>query len=780
MGRENGFILTRQWQEETRGQQLVFWLVTDSGPARICINNAESVFFVATRDLRNVQRLLSRSVEWHSRGVNLQTFSGSEPVTACYFAGQRYLNVARKRLEDAGIKVFEADIRPTDRYLMERFVKGSLCIEGEPISKKGFQEYHDPKMTFADYQPELHVVSLDIETSFTENILYSIAVSDGAEKAVFMIGEGERAPHVVYVPDEKSALMSFFSWMEKHDPDVIVGWSVVAFDLWFLQQRCDALDVEFCIGRNREEVRWREAAQERRYALVPGRAVLDGIELLRSATYSFTSFSLENVARELLGKGKLIHDVDSRALEIQRLFQSDKPALAAYNLEDCDLVLEIFARTELTEFAIERSKLTGLDIDRMGGSVAAFDFLYLPALHREGYIAPIVDPDLVESSPGGFVLDSRPGLYSHVVVLDFKSLYPSIIRTFHVDPLALITAGEDAIPGYKGGRFSRERHLLPGIIASLWSARDNAKRLGQTANSQAIKIIMNSFYGVLGTTGCRFFDVRLASSITMRGHEILQKTRDLIEARGLTVIYGDTDSVFVLLGKGVSGSADANREGSDLAEYLNNWWKDYLRREYRLESALEVEFETHFEKFFMPTVRGSEVGSKKRYAGMVRTDDSVELVFKGLETVRSDWSQLAKKFQKELYRRVFLNEEYQSYIKATVNAVHRGELDDELTLRRRLRRRLDEYVKNVPPHVRAARLEEQKRRDESLPAETSFGGRWVEYLMTVNGPEPKKYLESAIDYQFYVDKQLAPIADAILHFEGETLAKLTDRQLGLF
>ena len=421
--------------------------------------------------------------------------------------------------------------------------------------------------------------------------------------------------------------------------------------------------------------------------------------------------------------------------------------------------------------------------------MAAFDYLYLPRLHRNGYVAPRVSPDTASApSPGGFVLDSRPGLYDHVIVLDFKSLYPSIVRTFKVDPMAMSEAqkveSNQTIPGFRGAAFSRDKSLLPTIIEELWSARDEAKIQGNSAMSQAIKIIMNSFYGVLGTPGCRFYDPRLVSSITLRGHEILQKTRDLIEEEGFSVIYGDTDSVFIWL-RNVNDEKESDAIGRTLVSKLNSWWRDFVRETYDLESCLELEYETHFLKFFMPTVRGSEEGSKKRYAGLVNAvqvdsgDNRLEMVFKGLETVRSDWSPLARKFQQSLYRKVFLDEPYVEFIRSTVESVLNGERDDDLVLKKRLRRRLKDYQKNVPPHVQAARKAEVTRSQKGLGSLYANGG-WIEYVMTVNGPEPRQYLQSMIDYDFYVDKQLVPIADSILVFHSTSMQKLLDKQLGLF
>ena len=481
------------------------------------------------------------------------------------------------------------------------------------------------------------------------------------------------------------------------------------------------------------------------------------------------------MARELLGEGKLLTG-GQRGEQIGELFREDKDALARYNLRDCELVWSIFDHARLLDFAVARSVMTGLAVDRHGASVAAFDFLYLPRLHRAGFVAPNASREQV-ASPGGFVLDSEPGIYGDVLVLDFKSLYPSIIRTFFVDPLGLAIGlaecdTERTLEGFLGARFSRQTHLLPGIIEELWALRDAAKARGDSAQSQAIKIIMNSFYGVLGTPGCRFFDARLASSITLRGHEIIQQTRRQIEACGDHVIYGDTDSVFVAVE--AKDSTAAAERGRWLQEQLNAWWADRLRTQYGIDSLMELEFETHFRRFLMPTVRGSEKGSKKRYAGVVERDGELALVFKGLENVRTDWTPLARKFQRELYRRVFAGEAFDEYVRELVTSVEAGKRDEELVYRKRLRRRLDEYERNIPPHVQAARL--QVARGHSAPAR----GDWVEYVVTTRGPEPAMDRRSPLDYSHYIERQLAPVADGILHFLSTSFADVSGRQGALF
>jgi DNA polymerase-2 len=306
------------------------------------------------------------------------------------------------------------------------------------------------------------------------------------------------------------------------------------------------------------------------------------------------------------------------------------------------------------------------------------------------------------------------------------------------------------------------------LIDQLWAARDQAKREKNAPMSQAIKIIMNSFYGVLGSDLCRFFDPRLASSITMRGHEILQKSSEFIEQQGHTVIYGDTDSLFVH----AKNHPNPPKLGQALAQQLNDWWRDKLQSEFQLECRLEMEFETHYERFVMPTIRGTDKGSKKRYAGWVSDGDDHRIVFKGLEAVRSDWTLLAKQFQRVLYEKMFRQEDYRSFIAQTVRQLKEGQLDEQLVYRRRLRRNIEQYQKQMPPQVQAAKIKKQNN--------PQWFGRNIEYVKTVQGWQPIPYVTAQIDYQHYINKQLAPIADALLHFFGDDFHKLIDEQMSLF
>ncbi|MDD1780616.1 DNA polymerase II [Enterovibrio sp. ZSDZ35] len=784
---QDGFLISRHSRDIGDRTELVFWVHTPSGPAKLLVHNEKPVFFVAQDSADEAQRVLrSSSIPFTQKLLPLKNFA-YQPVSAFYFATIQAANRAARELLVEGIDALESDVRLGDRYLMERFICGGLTFAGEATARKGYVEYRNVKTKASDYTTSLSRVSLDIECS-EKGVLYSIGLDSDADSRVIMIGEqpdnAKDTPWIEWVPNELSLLKSLNRWFDEFDPDVVVGWSVVDFDFRLLVKRAAFNHIDLRLGRGGEKVHWRDSSNSRQgFITIPGRVVIDGIDGLKSATYSFRSWSLESVSQNMFGEGKAIDNPYDRMDSINRMFRDDKIALATYNLQDCVLVNRIFKETHLMEYLIQRSRLTGIELDRIGGSVAAFTNLYLPRLHRGGFVAPTLASENWIASPGGYVMDSKPGLYESVLVLDFKSLYPSIIRTFLIDPLGLIeglhsTDESETVPGFRGGVFHREKHFLPSMIENLWRARDEAKRLGEKAFSQAIKIIMNSFYGVLGSSGCRFFDHRLASSITMRGHEIMKMTRELIEAQGYEVIYGDTDSTFVSLGKQYSNQ-DADEIGNALVSHINAWWTKHLADDYQIDSALEIEYETHYQKFLMPTIRGQDTGSKKRYAGLVDKDGDRRIVYKGLETVRTDWTPLAQVFQQTLYQRVFDGEDIDEYVRNTVENTLQGNNNDQLIYRKRLRRKLSDYEKNVPPHVKAARKADAYNEKLGRSLQYQHGG-WIEYVITVNGPEPLEALESPYDYQHYVDKQLKPIADGILPFIGKRFDELSMPQLGLF
>lgn len=797
-----GFLLTRHWRDLPGGTEIEYWLATQEGPKKVLLTQQTSVAFLPACHRSAAQVLLASLQGLDVRELGLKTFE-QEPVLGVYARRFRDLSKLARALQPLAIPLYEADVRPHDRYLMERFITAGVLVEGG--RREGSSIIDGRLKPASGWRPALKVVSLDIETSATEE-LYSIALDGAGDRVVFMLGEPPAsvsmcasAPatspmdfRLVYCPTRRDMVEQLNDWFAAYDPDVIIGWGVIQFDLRVLQKAADAHSVPLLLGRERRPIAWRTHPGRQGYlfAPMPGRVVVDGIEALRAGMWSFPSFSLESVSQALLGEGKEIGDAYDKMAEIERRHQEDKPALARYNIRDCALVLRIFDHLDLLPFVLERAQTTGLQIDNFGGSIAAFSHHYLPRMHRLGYVAPNVGDIAAKAYPGGYVMDSTPGFYDSVVVLDFKSLYPSIIRTFLVDPVGLAEGAnadvEDEadiqsgpVPGPEGTLFSRHRHCLPDIVTTLSNARDEAKRKRNQPLSQALKLLMNSFAGVLGASECRFFNPKLVSAVTLRSHEVMKRTRTLVEQRGYQVIYGDTDSIFIWL-KCPHPNAEAHAVAARLVQEINAWWTHKLREELQLENFLEIEFDTHYAKFFMPTIRGSEVGSKKRYAGLSADEEGrEEMVYRGLEMARSDWTPLARQFQEGLLSRIFHGETYRAFVVDYARSMLDGQMDALLVYRKRLRHRLDAYEVNVPPQVRAARIADAHNAKLNRPQQYQRGG-WIQYVMTQSGPEPLEAQHSRIDYQHYLVKQLQPIADAILLPLGGNFQALTSAQKVLF
>jgi DNA polymerase-2 len=658
----------------------------------------------------------------------------------------------REAVERAGGVAYEADLRFAYRYLIDHGLRGTVEIRGRGEQRAdGVVVFANPELAPAPApRVRLRTLSLDLETTPDASRIFSAALAGCGVEEVHLVAPRSVAGAIVH-PEEPALLSALAARIRALDPDVLLGWNVVDFDLRVLLARCAALRIPCAIGRSPEPPRLLvdqgPFAQSR--ADVPGRMVLDGIPLVRDAL-KLPDYRLETVARAVLGRGKRIdQEVPDAAAEILRLWRDEPEALAAYNLEDARLVPEILAREGLLDLAIERSRLTGMQLDRVGASIASFDLLYLPELRRRGVVAPSVAEREPASVTGGALIDSVPGFHARVAVFDFKSLYPSLIRTFGLDPLAHARAGENALVAPNGARFSRDESILPGVLAELASRRDAAKARGDRHADQAIKILMNAMFGVLGASACRFFDPQVANAITTFGQQTLRWTQEAFESRGLRVLYGDTDSVFVALGPEGSALGDAEALRALVQEDVAT----RVRSAYGVAPQLLLELDEIYERLWLPRLRGGRAGSKKRYAGWAH--GALQVI--GLESVRSDWPPIAQRLQEGMLERAFTGRDPAPFLRELVASVRRGERDDWLVYAKRVRKgRLDRYSANAP-HVQAAR---------------KAGGRpgpVIRYVITATGAEPVvlgRPLPPRIDHAHYVEKVLRPVAESILEDLG--------------
>ena len=282
---ENGYILTRHWRDTKDGGDIELWLATDSGARRVLVTGQRNVAFVRAAAREQVEALIRNDSGVELASLPMKTL-GQEPVLGVYTRGYRAMLNLEKRLGKEGIELLEADIRPDDRYLMERFITASVVVDVE--GKADAATLVNPRLKPGEgYRPSLRLVSLDIETS-AQGELYSIALEGCGQRQVFMLGNPDaREMHdldfeLAYYEERSQIIVALNSWFRHHDPDVIIGWNLIQFDLRLLQACAEQCGLVLSLGRGGTPIEWRNHNRREGFvfATIPGRLAIDGIEAL--------------------------------------------------------------------------------------------------------------------------------------------------------------------------------------------------------------------------------------------------------------------------------------------------------------------------------------------------------------------------------------------------------------------------------------------------------------------------------------------------------------------
>ena len=769
------YILQADYNELNEKTIVKLFGKLESGKSFASINIIEPYFFIKQDDSKKLKPYLSK---YQAQETSLTNFAHDKVLKVSHPL-QSELNKLISYLHESSTETYEADIKPHQRFLIDNDILGSIDIKSqnsETLNEAGQRVdviFSNPEISPSNFVPSLKVLSIDIESDENSDKLFCIGLHSKDYEKVFMITD-KKLSRAVSCKNELECLNKFKEEIIKLDPDVITGWNIAGFDFPFLKKCCERNKISFDIARDNSETRIRVAKDffKKSSVTIAGRQVLDALSLIKDPfikeapsikNIDIESWTLEDVSQALLKEGKLIIGKD-RHEKIQELYESKSQAslqkLADYNLQDARLAYLLLEKTKTIELAIERSQLTGLQLDRITGSIAAFDSLYIREARKRSLVSPTTHyTNKEERIKGGFVRESNPGIYHDLLVLDFKSLYPSIIKTFNIDPSSHIENpskhhSDKLIRAPNNVYFTNTQGILPDIISKLHEAREKAKHEKRELSSYAIKIIQNSFFGVLASPNCRYFSLDVANAITHFGQYIIKLTAEKIESRGYRVIYSDTDSIFI---DASTHKKDKKEIGKEIQENINDFYKHFVKKEYNRESYLELEFKRHYLAFLMPTLRSAtEKGSKKRYAGLYINNGKEELEIVGMEAIRGDWTDAAQEFQRELLLKVFKREEFIKFIKDYVKKLKDGKLDSKLVYRKSIRKSLEKYTKTTPPHVKAARQLDSLESNE------------IEYYITEKGPEPIQKLKHKLDYNHYIDKQIAPIANTVLFFFNRT------------
>jgi DNA polymerase, archaea type len=766
----------------------------------------------------------------------------------------------RERVREVpGIKaVYETDILFKNRFLIDQALGGMGWVEA-PIPEWALSQdashaaHAAPIVNVQTLHPVQHeanaplrFMSFDIEclpdhgampkAEVSPVILISMAFQPEyqGQKDLVLVGKNIDCirSDTRSCRDEYDLLAQFASIIRDYNPDILAGYNSNEFDFPYLQERAKQRHVESRVGRDGNSWYVRKIVN-RTDVSITGRVVVDLLPIIRSS-YSLKQYTLRNAAAELLKMEK--YDVDPKEIEALWAESGDGEGLKrfiSYSRRDAVLALHMLLDLRLMDKYIAMSRASGSLLQDVvnGGQSGMVENLLLRRFRARSRVVPpkpnvdVSDERYIENVDlkGGAVLVPEKGLVEDVVILDYKSLYPTIMMAHNLCYSTVVLRDspgiDQVITAPSGGKFVSTEispGIMPGVLKELLDQRTETKKQMKKAGDEerrfldakqyAMKILLNSFYGYSGYARARLYSLALANAVTSFGRENILRTKKIIDEIGsvyvidrevvfkddltfgkaaakgfdLAVVYGDTDSVFVRLspagpGGGPVSLQDAELIGKKIAETVTS----------SLPSPMELVFEAF--------ARRGIFLAKKRYAlwvfeqvGDVWKD---RIKVRGMETVRRDWCGLTSKTLKtclELVLKEGKVDEAVDHVRSVVVRLQSLDLSldpgilEELTLTRRYTKSTGSY-KNKQPHIQLVeKIRERGGQVPSVGDRVPFviikgkSSRKNKALFVDRAEDPAFVLENnmPLDTDYYVEKQILPPVLRIFESFGVTKDRL--------
>jgi DNA polymerase I len=786
-----GLLLDVDYSEEN-GRPSIRLFVKGEKETFVAVDRSfEQYFFVETENPKKMVSILSK-LEVEERGRTVRPKAVSPVKLSCLGRELEVLRVSLGHPKDLpsirhavrdfpGVKeIYGYDIPTARRYLIDN---GLVPMQGIDVVGE-VREENGMKTVFLKAPPKkvempplkLNLMSFDIEVYSPTGspraerdpiMMISLADDRGFRKVLTWRDLPTNLDYVEVLGSEREMLKRFLEIVEEKDIDVLLGYNTDLFDFPYLKERAKQLKIKLRLGRDGSEV----ITRRRRFATATrtrGRIHVDVFTMVNFlATIGhmrLIHYTLEDVYRHVLGKEKPDFEFTKFAEAWEKGGEPWK-RLLEYSLSDAVATLEL--GEEFLPLFVELTRIVGqnlFDVTRMTPGQLV-EWLLISEAHQKGELIPArpvgeeYEERVEETYVGAYVMEPAKGFHEGLVVFDFRSLYPSIIITHNIDPSTVncecCEKGKTtAVPELGYHICKKRKGFLPDIVERVVKTRSKLKtemrkhrrgtREYQSLNARqwALKIVSNSFYGMLAYPRARWYSKESAESVTSFGRHYIHETIQMAEEFGLEVVYGDTDSLHCRL------NGKSREDAMRFMEKVNN----------KLPGMIELELEAFYPRAVFVT--------KKRYAMI---DDEGRIVVKGLEFVRRDWAAIAKRTQEDVLKAILKDgspEKAAKIVRNITKQVLEGSANlEDLIIYTQLKMPIESY-RAIGPHVVAAkRLRELGYEVEPgtmiAYIEAKGHGSISERAIPIEDFKGKEY-----DPEYYVGHQVLPAVMRIMEVLG--------------
>ncbi|WP_299269929.1 DNA-directed DNA polymerase [Halorientalis sp.] len=704
-----------------------------SEPVHVEVYEFKPYFYAPTDSLTDADLQRDRITGWEDEDEDGDPYESIRGERLIKIFGQTPRDVGQMRDE---YDHYEADILFPNRLLIDKDITSGIRVPvrreaaGEPIRVP----HEEVEAVDATAEPRVNTFDIEVDdrSGFPEDgeerivcLTSHDSYDDDYITWLFDADEGGDPPEALAAYDpiknefdadvrvfetEEAMLEAFVTYIDETDPDLLTGWNFDDFDAPYFLDRLEELqgphhDYDLSIERlSRVDEVWRNNWQGPN---IKGRVVFDLLYAYQRTKFTeLDSYRLDAVGEQELGVGKERYPGD-----IGDLWEDDPERLLEYNLRDVELCVELNEQQEIIPFWQEVASFVGCKLEDATTPGDAVDMYVLHKLHGN-FALPSKGRHDTEDYEGGAVFDPITGVREMVTVLDLKSLYPMCMVTINASPETKVDPDSyegDTFRAPNGQHFRKEPDgVIREMVDELLTEREEKKsrRNDHDPDSSeyeqfdrqqaAVKVIMNSLYGVLGWDRFRLYDKEMGAAVTATGRDVIDYTDEVAGRMDKDVVYGDTDSVMIELGGGVSKES-AIEQSFELEEQINDAYDEFAEKELNvdLDAGEEHRFQIEFEKLYR---RFFQAGKKKRYAGHIvwKEGKNVEDIdITGFEYQRSDIAPITKEVQKEVIDRIVTGadtEEIKQYVHEVIQDFEAGEASlDDVGIPGGIGKKLDNY-----------------------------------------------------------------------------------------